>query len=162
MNSKTILWFVLAGMLVLLGVVAFYKAAPILFPEIQVEATLNPDCDLRAGPCRISFPDGSSVTFSITPRTIPVIQPLNLEVKIDGLEAESVEVDFSGTEMYMGFNRVKLKAGAKGQYTGVGRIPVCVLEAMEWEAKVMIKSPKGLYIAPYRFITVKKDILPAE
>ena len=158
MNTKKILWLILGLLLVALCAAAVYKAWPILFPEVAVSAQADPNCDLRAGPCISPMPGGGSISFSIEPRTIPVIEPLQLQVEITGLNAESVEVDFSGTDMYMGFNRVKLKATGKGRFTGDGRIPVCVRDAMEWEAKVMVRTDQGLYIAPFRFITVKPGV----
>lgn len=158
MGSKQILWLVLGLLLVALASTAIYKAWPILFPKAAVTAKADPNCDLRAGPCTISFAKGGNVTFSITPRAIPVIKPLTLGVEFGGLKVKSVEVDFSGTDMYMGFNRVTLHRVDINHFSGEARIPVCVRDAMEWEAKVMLHTDNGLFIAPYRFVTVKPGV----
>jgi len=155
MNNRRMLWLTLGALLLGIALAAVYKAWPLLFPKAAVIAKIDPDCDLRNGPCTTRLETGGSVRFSITPKTIPVIKPLTLQVKVSGLDVERAEVDFSGTEMYMGFNRAKLKATNQGKFSGEGRIPVCITDAMEWEAKVMLHTANGLYVAPYRFITVK-------
>jgi hypothetical protein len=123
-------------------------------------AVVDPSCDLRAGPCTSTLPGGASVTFSIEPRSIPVVRPLQFEVDLQGLEAKGVQIDFSGVDMNMGFNRPTLQEQAPGHYTGEGRLPVCVRDAMEWEARVLIETDDGLVSAPYRFITVKPGMQP--
>lgn len=137
---------------------AAYRFWPQLFPPDQVVAELNPDCDLRAGPCSLVFDGGGQVSFSISPKTIPVMTPLDIEVQLEGLTPDRVEVDFSGTDMYMGYNRVVLNSKENGWYTGQATIPVCVRDAMEWEAKVLVTTAKGIFTAPYRFISVKPGI----
>jgi hypothetical protein len=161
-ESKTGLW-VVAGLLFLALVgVAFYKVYPLINPTVAVRAPLNPQCSLRDGPCEVVFPDGATVRFSIEPRAIPVVKPLRFEVEIQGMEATAVEIDFQGTDMNMGFNRAKLAANGEGRFAGDGMLPVCVREAMEWEAKVLIATSAGLMEAPFRFITVQPGMpLPA-
>ncbi|MTW21533.1 hypothetical protein [Allochromatium palmeri] len=124
---------------------------PLLHPSLSQIAPLDPRCNLRAEPCESRFGSGGRVRFGIEPRTIPVAAPLRFEVELSGLMAESVEVDFVGVEMYMGFNRVTLEALGDGRYAGHGMIPVCTSERMTWEARVLIQTPDGLLAAPFRF-----------
>lgn len=154
-NTTRLLW--LAAGLLFLGVagVAAYKVWPLLNPEIIELAPLDPDCDLRAGPCSGLLRDGTRISFGIEPREIPVVQPLKLEVTVEGREAFGVEVDFAGVDMNMGFNRPKLEKRGEGRYSADGILPVCVRNAMEWEAKVLVRTDDGLVAAPFRFITVK-------
>ncbi len=159
MRDNRVLWAILGLALLVLAAVAVYKAWPVLFPRAQLTLDIDPDCDLRAGPCGTQTPGGGKVSFSIEPRSIPVIQPLQLQVVTEQMKVSSVEVDFSGVDMYMGFNRVKLKAMGNGRFVGEGRIPVCVRDAMEWDAKVLMTTDRGLVTAPFRFITVKAGIL---
>ncbi len=159
---NSLLWTV-AGLLLVAGsAVAIYKAWPVLFPKVHIAAPLDPTCDLRAGPCTSALPAGASVTFSIEPRSIPVVRPLQLQVKLVGLEAQGVQIDFSGVDMNMGFNRPSLQVQGEGRYTGEGRLPVCVRDAMEWEARVLVQTDAGLLSAPYRFITVKPGMEPPD
>lgn len=164
MNVKlnTLLWSVAGFLLVSIGVVAVYKVWPLLYPKVHVAASVDPSCDLRAGPCTSPLPGGASVTFSIEPRSIPVVRPLQFKVELTGLQAQGVQVDFSGVDMNMGFNRPTLQPSGAGVFSGEGRLPVCVRDAMEWEARVLIQTADGLVSAPYRFITVKPGREPPQ
>ncbi|MCB1761466.1 MAG: hypothetical protein KDI68_16975 [Gammaproteobacteria bacterium] len=142
----------------LLAAVAVYKVMPLLNPEVARVAPLDPACDLRAGPCSSDLPGGGRVTFAISPAEIPVVKPLTLDVKVEGIPADSVEIDFQGVDMNMGFNRPRLSRLSQGHFSGPGMIPVCVRDAMEWEARVLVASDDGLIAAPYRFITVKPGV----
>jgi hypothetical protein len=159
-ESKTALWVVVGLLFAALAGVALYKAYPLLNPTVAVRAPLNPQCDLRAGPCQVVFPDGARVKFGIEPRAIPVVKALRFEVDMQGIKASAVEIDFQGTDMNMGFNRAKLAAAGEGKFAGDGMLPVCVREAMEWEAKVLIHTDAGLMEAPFRFITVQPGMSP--
>ena len=152
------LWIAAALLLLALAGVAAYKVLPLLNPEVARIAPLDPQCDLRAGPCSSELPGGGRITFSITPEEIPVVQPLVLDVKLEGIAAAGVEVDFQGVDMNMGFNRPRLVRQGQGHFSGPGMIPVCVRDAMEWEARVLVASDDGLVAAPYRFITVKPGL----
>ncbi|WP_428610343.1 hypothetical protein [Sedimenticola sp.] len=160
-KTTTILWAVVGVLFVALAGLAAYKALPILHPQVGGTANLNPECDLRAGPCRSDLPGGGQVSFAIKTPGIPLVKPLDLEVRVQGVEATQVEVDFVGLEMNMGFNRPKLQAQGAGLFTGAGMLPVCVRVAMEWEARVLVTTPRGLLAAPFRFITAKEGaVLP--
>jgi hypothetical protein len=161
-ESKNGLWVVVGLLFAALAGVALYKAYPLLNPTVAVRAPLNPQCSLRAGPCEVVFPDGARVKFSIEPRAIPVVKPLRFEVETQGMEGTAVEIDFQGTDMNMGFNRAKLSAAGEGRFAGDGMLPVCVREAMEWEARVLIDTNAGLMEAPFRFITVQPGMPPPD
>lgn len=155
MKTTTSLW-IAAGLLFLAAAaVAVYKVWPLLNPRVMEVAPLDPGCDLRAGPCVVQLEDGTRISFGIEPREIPVVQPLNLEVIVEGRGVSDVEVDFAGVDMNMGFNRTQLERSAEGRYSGSGMLPVCIRGAMEWEARVLARTDEGLVAAPFRFITVK-------
>lgn len=157
--QKYWLWGLVA-LILLVAAGLVYKAWPLLFPEMQLVAKPDPKCDLRAGPCVTRLANGAEVSFGIEPRSIPMLEPLTLSVEVKGQEARSVEVDFEGLEMYMGFNRPKLSAQGNGRFVGETRIPVCVRDAMEWEAKVLLGTGRGMLAVPFRFITIKPGALP--
>ncbi len=137
-----------------IGMIAYslYRVWPILFPPVVAIAPLVPSCDLRRGPCTGSLPEGGKVRFGIEPRSLPVLQPLALRVRIEGLGARAVEVDFAGTDMNMGYNRVQLEAGS-GDWQGQVTLPICVRNRMNWEAKVLLTTDLGLMAVPFRFTT---------
>jgi hypothetical protein len=158
-NKHTaILWTLLGLLFAAICIVALYKAWPIFFPSTAFKAAVDPACDLRTDACSTRMDDGSRVTFSVEPKDIPVMKPLQLKVSLAGISANGIEVDFSGVDMNMGFNRVKLNRDDEGIFSGEAILPVCVWDAMEWEAQVLLNTPKGLISVPYRFITVRSGI----
>ena len=155
-DSKTnILW----GVVVLLAVVAlgvvYYKYHDYFTPEAKQVLAYDPECDLKAGACTTELGNGSQVRFEILPATIPLLQPLDLDVQVAQLDVDRIEVDFAGVDMNMGFNRNKLSAAGSGVYKGKATLPVCIRKRMDWEAKVMLYTDDGLIIVPYRFETIK-------
>lgn len=158
MKSSTLIWSAAGLALLSFASFALFKAWPVLFPKADVSVPLDPACDLRAGPCVSPLATGGSVSFSVEPRSIPVMKPLKLQVQVVGLDVREVSVDFSGVDMNMGYNRARLKAQNDNAYQGEGMLPVCVRDAMEWEAQVLIQTNDGLISAPYRFITVKSSL----
>lgn len=151
---KQLLWGGLAVILIALTVAAVLRLWPLLNPEIMASAPLDEGCDLRQGPCVSRLPDGATIEFGIEPRTIPLLQPLQLQVRIAGLDAQAVEVDFQGVDMNMGYNRPRLTAAEQGRFSGAAVLPVCVREWMEWEALVLVHTDRGIVAAPFRFETV--------
>jgi hypothetical protein len=136
-----------------LGGVAFYYRD--YFEPGAAQVLPLSDCDLHQGSCETALPDGGKVTFSILPKTIPLTEPLQLQVQVQGKKVRKVEVDFSGVSMNMGYNRPRLQAVGEGRFEGEGLLPVCIRQRMDWEAKLMLDTPDGLLIIPYRFETVK-------
>ena len=149
------LWSVVALLALLLLLTVSYKLKDILKPGVAESAPLNESCDLRNGPCSSKLPGGGTVTFSIAPKTIPILRPLKLDVKVEGVEASQVEVDFTGIGMDMGYNRPQLEPVTKHEYMGKAILPVCVRSRMDWEAKVLLETDRGLVMAPFRFYTEK-------
>jgi len=138
---------------VLLIVALVLRLWPLLHPTVVALAQPESPCDLRLGDCRAAFKDGARVTFGILPRSIPIMTPLKLDVRIEAVEPTAVEVDFVGVDMNMGFNRVKLTALGEGRYRGQGMLPVCVRASMIWEARVLLHTSRGIMAAPFRFET---------
>lgn len=159
-TANTVLWTLVGLSLLAVCAVAAYKIRPLLNPEIAATAPLDPECDLRAGPCSALFTGGGKVSFGISPEAIPVVEPLRLEVRLEGLEARDVEVDFQGVDMNMGYNRTELQPSGADHFSGTGMLPVCVRHAMEWEARVLLHTDRGLLAAPFRFITVTPGLAP--
>ncbi len=151
--AKRSLWLFISA--TILGGIGFalYSVWPTLFPRVIAVAPLVPDCNLRQGACTGHLPEGGKVMFEIEPRSIPLLLPLTLEVRIQDHEATSVEVDFAGTDMNMGYNRVRLNAVGPGTWRGQAILPVCVRNRMTWEAKVLLATDLGLMAAPFRFDT---------
>ena len=132
---------------------AILVAWEFLYPPVAVQAIADAGCDLHQGPCSARFPDGGRVTLVIAPRPIHPITPLALEVRVDDLDTNAVEVDFTSPDMNMGFNRATLKAVGSGTYRGPMVLPVCTSDRMTWHANVWLHTPRGTYSAAFPFDT---------
>jgi hypothetical protein len=119
--------------------------------DMSYTARLDPSCDLHQGICHSLFPDGSKVSLSISPRPIEALKPLQIQVLMEGVEAQSVEVDFRGVDVNMGYNRPRLKQESMGQYSGTWVLAACALERMNREATILIRTDEGILAAPFRF-----------
>lgn len=149
------LWTTVALLALVLLLVVSYKLKDMLKPSVAATAELDENCDLRKAPCTSKLPGGGSVTFSLSPNDIPILRPLKIDVKFEGIDVSEAEVDFTGIGMDMGYNRPQLEPITKTQFKGKAILPVCVRTKMDWEARVLLQSNRGLIMAPFRFHTLK-------
>ncbi|HJW26254.1 MAG TPA: hypothetical protein VJ576_15280 [Rhodocyclaceae bacterium] len=149
--NKKLLVDVIGFTLIALVVVVGYKLSPLLLPKADVTVQPPSGCDLHRTPCEVALPGGGSAQFSITPRPIPMVAPLQLEVTVNGREASKVEVDFAGVSMNMGLNRPELKSVGNGRFSGQGTLPVCITGSMDWRATVLLETAKERIAIPFRF-----------
>ena len=155
-SRGTWFWLAAGGVFAAVAAGAFYVAWPLLNPTVVATAPLDPGCDLRRGPCVVTLPNGAAVRFALEPRTIPLLEPLTIDVHVAGMRALGVQVDFAGVDMNMGYNRPSLVAEGEGRYVGKTVLPVCVRHRMDWEARVLIRTADGLVATPFRFSTFKR------
>jgi hypothetical protein len=148
-------WVINLAMIVaLIGIVAIgQQFSPLLLPRADVTGTAEPGCDLQKRPCKASLPEGGLLELSITPRPIPFLQALRVEVTVTGLKPRKVAVDFAGASMNMGYNRSELAATSPGLYAAEASLPVCVSGGMSWVATVMIETDRQQIAVPFRFDT---------
>ncbi len=138
--------------LFLIGIVG-YKLSPLLMPKADVTVTPEVGCDLHQTPCRAVLPSGGHLTLSLSPRPIPVVQPIEMTVSVEGISPDRVQIDFAGVDMAMGFNRSTLKAAGTGQFIGPTTLPVCVTGRMTWQATVLLETGSQRMAVPFRFST---------
>jgi hypothetical protein len=156
-RSRTVwVWIAAGGIFAALAGGALHVAWPLLSPEVVASAPIDPQCDLRQGPCTAVLPNGGRVRFELTPKDLPLLEPLAIDVRLEGLRAFGVDVDFAGVDMNMGYNRPRLVAEGEGRYLGKTILPVCVRQRMDWEARVLVRTPDGLMAAPFRFATFRR------
>ena len=111
--------------------IAGHHYSPLLLPKADLTAVVAPNCDLHMGPCVATWPNGGRLELSMTPRPIPFLQPLRIEVAVSGVTPAKVEVDFAGESS----------------------LPVCVSGSMDWVATVIVDAPGQRIVVPYRFTT---------
>jgi hypothetical protein len=144
----------LAMMVALLAIAVIgHQLSPLLLPKADVTGVAEPGCDLQRQACTATLPQGGRLEFSITPRPIPFLQALRVEVTVSGVESRKVEVDFAGESMNMGFNRSQLAATGRGRHIGETSLPVCVSGGMTWVATVIVETDRQRIAVPFRFDT---------
>jgi hypothetical protein len=147
MRRNALIIAVLALLLAILGVLA-HKLARRPLPVAETLAVSS--CDPGMQTCSAALPGGGHLELSITPRPARPLQPLDLSVRISGLEAHRVELDFAGRDMQMGYNRPVL-SGADGQFSGRTTLPVCVSGSMVWIVTALLSAGNSRIAIPFRF-----------
>ncbi|MFC3285663.1 hypothetical protein [Litchfieldella rifensis] len=99
-------------------------------------------CDLHRGPCEASLGLGTRLVLELDGE-LQALQVLPIEVRVEGVDAEAVAVEFVGRDMSMGLNRFPLQPVGEGHFRGDGQIGVCTEAVMPWRAQVVIETPQG-------------------
>ena len=148
--KKNVFPIVVIGLLVaILGVIG-YKLSPMRNQNADVTLQAS-SCSPALQPCTMTLPNGRTLDFSVEPRPVKPLQPLLLKVIAEGAEAQSVEVDFNGTDMDMGYKRVSLTRDQHG-FSGKAMLPVCVTGTMTWTATVLLTTPTQRIAVPFHFV----------
>lgn len=150
MNKKTLL-DIIGLLLIALVVVVGYKLSPLLLPKSDLTVMPDAQCDIQRQACRVDLPDGGSLQFSVGTQPIPLVKPFAMRVEVKGVSARRVEIDFSGVDMNMGYNRPQLHAQADGVFAGEATLPVCVTGQMAWQATVLVETSAARIAVPFRF-----------
>ncbi len=153
-TAKTI--WTLLSLLILIGLIGLnYQLKSNVFPLPTLAISPDPNCDLRTAMCTSVLPKGAKVSFAITPKDIPLLQPLTLEVITKGMKISKVEVDIAGLTMDMGYNRTTLNTTTKNHFKGNTTIPICIRNKMDWQASILLQTNQGLINVPFHFQTLK-------
>ncbi|MFH1661268.1 MAG: hypothetical protein ABIG35_18360 [Pseudomonadota bacterium] len=151
--NKKILIDVIGLELIALVVVVGYKLSPMLLPKADITVQPDPVCNLQREACSVALPSGGNVTLAMGTRPVPLVKPFEVQVATSGFSPARVEVDFSGIEMNMGYNRPELAARGTGSYAAEVTLPVCITGSMDWQATVLIETGSERVAIPYRFTT---------
>jgi hypothetical protein len=136
-----------ALVLAVLGKMLFHATAgPTVLP-------LDETCSLSRETCAARLPDGEMLVFSLGQRPVPILKPLTLEIHIEGSNIRPVEVDFSGVDVPMAFNRAYPAPATDGVYTAQTMLPLCASGRMVWQASVLLEKGDSRLLVPFRFET---------
>ncbi|BBP46930.1 hypothetical protein THMIRHAS_23030 [Thiosulfatimonas sediminis] len=106
----------------------------------QPNANLWPtaqDCNLHQGACSIEH-QGAKVTLQINPQPIPIARPLGVQLTLENLNPSEVQLDISGINMYMGYNRISLTSTKPNHWVGTSMLAFCTAEKMQWQLTLML------------------------
>lgn len=95
------------------------------------------NCDLHTGPCTIEH-NGAKVTLQINPHPIPIARPLGVQLTLENLKPTEIQLDISGINMYMGYNRVPLMSTKPNRWVGTSMLAFCTAETMQWQITLMM------------------------
>ena len=133
-----------------LAVVA-YKLAPRPRADADLVVDAPATCDLNASRCAATLPAGARIELAISPQPIPVVKPLQVDVRVSGTVTRRVELDFAGRSMDMGPNRSVLGAAGEGVFRGSAMLPVCVTGRMDWRATLFVDTQRGRLAVRFDF-----------
>ena len=148
--NKKILIDIIGILLIALVVVIGYKLSPLLLPKADVTVQPDPVCDLQLQACAVDLPGGGKIELSMGTRPVPMVKPFEVQVLASGFVPSRVEVDFSGIDMNMGFNRPALTARGNGRFAVEATLPVCITGQMDWQVTVLIETGRERIAIPFR------------
>lgn len=93
-------------------------------------------CDLHKNSCTITLNVTQKITFSITPKHIPLMKPLTFEAIGKGIDATELNLKIYATNMNMGIHNFTLTKKGKNIYTSSGILPTCIVGNMIWNAEI--------------------------
>lgn len=99
-------------------------------------------CDLTQSACHADLGMRAELWLTLGEEPVP-LDPLDIDVRVQGIEAERVVVDFIGRNMNMGINRFVLSDQGNGHFKGQGQLGVCSVDEMPWRAQVLIETADG-------------------
>lgn len=113
-------------------------------------------CDLHKQSCSTGRGD-VSLELDLGSNTVPIAKNFSVTVKLTGIKPEKVELDITGINMYMGFNRVTLKEVGDGIYQGNSMLAFCTNDQMVWQVGVLLHLEDGAkQLAPFELITTNR------
>jgi len=146
MTRNALLIAALALLLTILGALGYKLSARSASADIALAVSA---CDPGRQTCTAVLPGGGQLELAIEPRPVRPLQALDLSVRISGLEARQVELDFAGSNMQMGYNRPVL-AAADGRFSGRTTLPVCVSGSMVWIVTALVTTDDRRIAIPFR------------
>lgn len=96
-------------------------------------------CDLATTTCHADLGIGAQLWLTLGEEPVP-LEPLDIAVRLQGIEAERVIVEFIGRNMNMGINRFVLSDHGNGHFKGRGQLGICSEDVMPWRAQVLVET----------------------
>ncbi|WP_129141023.1 hypothetical protein [Modicisalibacter coralii] len=99
-------------------------------------------CDLHHGSCHAGLGGGGGLTLSLGGAIVP-LETLPIDVRLDGIDARRVVVEFIGRNMNLGLNRYVLERRGAGHYHGRGLLSSGGEAITPWRVEVIVSTDEG-------------------
>lgn len=149
MNVNTLSRVAIGLVLAILAVVG-YKLSPMRGQMADVTLPVS-TCNPAQQACVATLSNGRQIEFAIEPRPVRPLETMRVTVATPDPDIQSIDVDFKGTDMDMGYNRVKLARGQQG-FSGQAMLPVCVTGTMTWTVTVLLTSATQRIAVPFHLV----------
>lgn len=146
---------VFALMVVLFAVAAYFAAS--YWQNQRAVPVLNAGdpCDLGKGGCTHALPDGGQLTVELSPRPVPLMETVRVNVVVSGSKMQPSHIDITGLNMEMGVNRVALTPTAEARWQGETIIPICSQRQMHWRSALLVQSADEMHRIDDEFYTLR-------
>ena len=137
-----------------LGLLALLLGRDLIEQTQQADSITIPPlpCDLHTGACLASR-GNQQLQLRVTPGPLESLKPLDVEVRLQQLDAQQVMLDLQGVDMYMGLNQIHLVQDEERDdiWRGTTELAVCTTGEMTWRASVFVDTPEHLYSTAFDF-----------
>ena len=141
---------------VFLAALGYFAAREWVAPAVEVVTIEQAnECDLAAGTCTADLPGGGQLSLEISPRPIPLMQPLRVVARVNGSPLQPSRLDITGLNMEMGLNRTVLAPQGSGRWEGETILPICSQRRMHWQAALALAEGDRQYRLVFRFYTLR-------
>lgn len=158
MKSKPLLLIAAVSSLVIAGLLGYWF---LILSDNKVELPVVENCSLQLEACSVSFPEGGSMTFEISPKQPSSKDALQLQASFDQIQPQVVGVRFKGIDMNMGYlehfvhnlpqNNISENPASFGGQAGVF---ACANGLMPWLVMVQVQVGNTRYEVPFNFETM--------
>ncbi len=153
------LWLMLvASLLVVLFVLLGWLGRSLLLGDSSdaLQLVSVQPCNLHQGPCTAKYGE-QTLRFHIDGPALNSEHRLRFSAQLDNIEAEQINLQLQGKNMYMGENHYVLQpdpAAADNSYQAEGQLPACTTGTMVWVALLNIPAENGMLQARFEFETL--------
>lgn len=154
MSLNTIKHHSSLAVLLLVATLASLYLLNISMPQEKGPLRLHTDeaCDLARHNCSASA-SGRELTVTLSPRPVPVLDKVEIEVHSRGVDSRSLQLRITGVEQDMGLIETRLRRERDGLYRGHFYLSVCSRTLMTWKMVVTSGEEEGGIIAVFHFQT---------
>jgi len=126
-------------LLTALALVVTYKLTrpPPMAPATELPAAT---CDLQRETCRLALANGQALALRIPERPVRPNQPFVIEARSEGGSLLPLEVSIHGLEVEMSSPGKAFASDGNGGYRAETTLPVCTVNRMRWEVRVVLEA----------------------